>query len=282
MTGAPGRDDRRAPMTGAPDRDDRRAATTFATTRRLAIGGRHLAYHDSDSGAPLLALHGHFSRGRTWARLAERVAPQWRVVAPDQRGHGLSSPAEDYDREGYVADAARVVEALDLAPAVVLGHSLGGVNAYQLAARRPELVRAVIVEDAPADVPPHPDAGSWTAPRRFPSLQALTEQVDDPYLLESAFEDDDGWGFRFDPDQLDRSRHLLTGDHWADWLAGEHPALLLHGLESTRLVTAHAREMARRRPATRLVEFPGAGHTIHDDDPEGFALAVTSFLAELQ
>ena len=254
---------------------------TFAPTRRLAIGGRHLAYHDSGTGAPLLALHGHFGRGRTWAGLAERLAPAWRVVAPDQRGHGRSSPADGYDRDGYVEDAARTIEALGLAPAVVLGHSLGGVNAYQLAARRPELVRAVIVEDSPADVPPHPDAGSWAAPRRFASLRQLREHVDDPYLLESAFEDDDGWGFRFDPDQLDRSRHLLAGDHWSDWLAGDHPVLLLHGLASTRLVTAHAREMAHRRPRTRLVEFPGAGHTIHDDDPEGFALAVASFLAEL-
>jgi esterase len=57
--------------------------------------------------------------------------------------------------------------------------------------------------------------------------------------------------------------------------------LLLHGLESDTLPTAQARTMARRRPNTRLVEFPGAGHTIHDDDPEGFALAVASFLEEL-
>ena len=43
-------------MTRAPGRDDRRAATAFATTRRLAIGGRHLAYHDCGRGAPLLAV----------------------------------------------------------------------------------------------------------------------------------------------------------------------------------------------------------------------------------
>jgi esterase len=150
-----------------------------------------------------------------------------------------------------------VVEALDLAPAVVLGHSLGGVNAYQLAARRPELVRAVIVEDAPAQLSERPDFDAWLA---LPHRSVAPETA----LAE-----------------MNRSRRLLGGDHWADWLAGEHPVLLLHGLESDTLPTAEAREMARRRPNTRLVEFAGAGHTVHDDDPEGFALAVASFLGEL-
>jgi pimeloyl-ACP methyl ester carboxylesterase len=127
---------------------------------------------------------------------------------------------------------------------VVLGHSLGGVNAYQLAAWRPELVRAVIVEDIPADVPVRPD-------------------------LEGA------------PPHINTSRRLLAGDHWADWLAGDHPVLLLRGVESDTLSAPMARAMGARRPNTRLVEFPGAGHAIHDDDPEGFALAVASFLAEL-
>ena len=253
---------------------------SFSRTQRLAVAGRHLAYHDSGAGEPLLALHGHFGRGRTWARLEQRLAPKWRVVAPDQRGHGRSSRAEDYSREGYVADAVRVIEALALAPAVVLGHSLGGVNAYQLAARHPTLVRAVIVEDAPAELPERPDLDLWDG-RTFASLAELQAAVPEPTLWESAIEDDDGWRFRFDPGDINRSRRQITGDFWADWLAGEHPVVLLHGLESDTLPTAQAREMARRRPNTRLVEFPGAGHTIHDDDPEGFALAVASFLEEL-
>jgi pimeloyl-ACP methyl ester carboxylesterase len=251
---------------------------------RLTLRGRHLVYLDTGGdGAPLLALHGHFGRARTFDRLAEALAPARRVVALDQRGHGRSSPAADYDREGYVADAAHAIEALKLAPAVVLGHSLGGVNAYQLAARRPELVRAVIVEDAPAVVPPPAHLAAFDGlPRRFTSLRALREAIgDEAFLLESAFEDDDGWGLRFDAERLDESRRGLTGDHWADWLAGEHPALLLRGGESDFLSREHAREMTARRPDTRLVEFPGAEHAIHDDDPEGYALAVASFLDEL-
>jgi esterase len=200
-------------------------------------------HYEWGTGPALLALHGHFGSGLLWAPLADAL-PDWHIVAPDQRGHGRTGPAGDYSREAYVADAAQLIETLGLAPAVVLGHSLGGVNAYQLAAWRPELVRAVIVEDAPAQMPIRPD-------------------------IEGA------------PPHINTSRRLLAGDHWADWLAGDHPVLLLHGVESDTLSSGMAREMAARRANTRLVEFPGAGHAIHDDDPEGFALAVASFLAEL-
>jgi pimeloyl-ACP methyl ester carboxylesterase len=115
----------------------------------------------------------------------------------------------------------------------------------------------VIVEDAPAELPVRADFGAW------PSLPQRS------VAPETALAD------------MNTSRRLLSGDHWADWLAGAHPVLLLHGLESDTLSTAQAHEMASRRPNTRLVEFPSAGHTIHDDDPEGFALAVASFLEEL-
>jgi esterase len=202
-----------------------------------------MIYEEWGAGQALLALHGHLGSGKVWAPLADAL-PGWRVVAPDQRGHGRTGPASDYSREAYMADAAQLIETLGLAPAVVLGHSLGGVNAYQLAAWRPELVRAVIVEDAPAEMPVRPD-------------------------IEGA------------PPDINTSRRLLAGDHWADWLAGDHRVLLLRGAESDTLAAEMARDMAARRPNTRLVEFPGAGHAIHDDDPEGFALAVASFLAEL-
>ncbi len=248
---------------------------------RLTLRGRHLVYLDAGGdGPPLLALHGHFGRARTFDRLAGALFPDWRVVALEQRGHGRSSPAGDYDRAGYVADAAHAIEALELAPAVVLGHSLGGINAYQLAARQPELVRAVIVEDAPAVVSERPDI--LTDLGRYSSFRELRAAAcDDTFLLESAFEDDDGWGFRFDAAAINRSRRLLAGDHWADWLASTQPLLLLRGGESDFLPRSLAAEMAARRPGTRLVEFAGIGHHIHDDDPAGFAAVVRAFLDEL-
>ena len=245
----------------------------------LTLRDRHLAYYEWGEGAPLLALHGHFGRGRIWAPLATAL-PGWRVVAPDQRGHGRVERRRTTPARAMSPTSRTSSRRSGCAPAVVLGHSLGGVNAYQLAARRPELVRAVIVEDAPAAFGVRPDLDVWDG-HRFDTLGELRAAVPDPALWESAIEDEDGWGFRFDQAEMNESRRLLGGDHWADWLAGEHPVLLLHGLESDTLPTAMAREMTARRPNTRLVEFPGAGHAIHDDDPEGFALAVASFLAEL-
>ncbi|UUU44616.1 alpha/beta hydrolase [Streptomyces sp. NBC_00162] len=109
--------------------------------------GRRPAYTDfGGPGAPLLALHGHFRDGRCFGDLAREAGPRWRVITLDEQGHGESDRAAADTEEGYVADAAAVLEHVGLGPAVVVGHSLGGGDAYRLAARRPDLVRAVAVE----------------------------------------------------------------------------------------------------------------------------------------
>jgi pimeloyl-ACP methyl ester carboxylesterase len=76
-----------------------------------------------------------------------RGGPHTRAVPPGPDGHGRSDRTPEYDRDGYVRDAAALLEHLGLDGVVVLGHSLGGLNAYQLAARHPHLVRALVIED---------------------------------------------------------------------------------------------------------------------------------------
>ncbi|MCP2165141.1 alpha/beta fold hydrolase [Goodfellowiella coeruleoviolacea] len=255
----------------------------------VRVDGRRLAYVDfGGTGAPVLALHGHFGRARMFAPLAAALAPGHRVIALEQRGHGHSDRAAEFTPAGYVADAAEFLRRLDLGPVVVLGHSMGGVVAFQLAARHPELVRALVVADAaarnrqPEVAHPVLDVRGW--PRRAPTLRALRDQVealgipDATYFLESAVEHPDGWGFLFDQADMMASQQALVGDWWPDWLASTCPALLVHGQDSIVLPTAMAREMAGQRPNTRLREFPGCGHWVHDDDPVGFAHAVQEFL----
>ncbi|WOI61177.1 alpha/beta fold hydrolase [Streptomyces fradiae] len=249
------------------------------------VGGRRMSYLDfGGGGRPLLALHGHFGEGRTFARLARELGPGWRVLAPDQRGHGRSDRAADHSREGYVADAAELLDRLGLEDVVVVGHSLGGVNAYQLAARHPRLVRALVVEDAGAVV--DGDLSFCLAwPERAPTRRALVEALGDSarHLADAVREHPDGWGLAFRPGDMVASQRQLNGDHWPDWLAGDCPALLVRGTSSNVLDAAHAREMAARRPGTRLVHLPAghAVHAVHATVPGPFAAVVREFLAAL-
>ncbi|WP_308303794.1 alpha/beta hydrolase [Streptomyces sp. CB02959] len=147
------------------------------TMETVTVRGRRLAYADAGGpGAPVLALHGHFGRARAFAGLAAALAPEFRVIALEQRGHGLSAHADDMSPDAYVADAAAFVRATGLGPLALLGHSMGGVVAFQLAARHPELVRALIIEEAgalnrrPEVAHPVLDVRDW--PRRAPTLGA--------------------------------------------------------------------------------------------------------------
>ncbi|MGW0121502.1 alpha/beta fold hydrolase [Streptomyces sp. NPDC003327] len=248
----------------------------------FSVAGRTLSYLDfGGPGAPLLALHGHYNEASAFAPLAEALAPRWRVLALDQRGHGASDRAERYGRDDYVADVAAFHRHLDIGPVAVLGHSLGGVNAYQYAARQPDRVSTLIVEDIGAVVD-----SDWSftlrLPRHAPSRHHLAAALGPtaPYL-ECAFRptDDGGWAFSFDIEHTVASQKALNGDHWRDWTAVACPTLLIRGTRSDELSAAHADDMITRRAGgARLVELP-AGHVVHHDAPDLFAAAVADFLS---
>ncbi|MDI3417853.1 alpha/beta fold hydrolase [Streptomyces luteolus] len=273
----------------------RRSYLTLPGQRRLFW----LEFGPAD-GRPLLALHGHLGEGAEFAPLAEALdtkalsaealgadacSPQgaWRLIAPDQRGHGDSDRADRYDRAGYVDDLLALIAHLGLNPAVALGHSLGAVNACHLAAQAPETVRALVNVDGPAQLPvvePPPLAIlrglPYTAPTREELRAACGELAP---LLEPGFRPaGEGWRLGCHPeDMIDSDRHVL-GDHWDQWLGTTHPALLVHGLRSQVLPTAQARAMVERRAHTTLVTFD-CDHWVHIRKPEEFADAVRAFLA---
>ena len=114
--------------------------------------GIDLFYRESISnGPPLLCLHGKYGRGETWHELMSRYGEQFRVIAPDQRGHGLSDkPLSRYSGEDFAADARELLNALHATPAIVVGHSIGGRNAAYLAALYPQDVKALVILDAKA------------------------------------------------------------------------------------------------------------------------------------
>lgn len=208
------------------------------------------------------------------------------MLAPDLRGHGLTRARGDFGREAFVEDAAHFVEALNLAPVLLYGHSLGGVTAYQLAARRPELVRAVVVEDVGAvtdeSAVPEPvlDVTGW--PRRFASQAEAVEffaaTPAPEYFLESVVDGE----LLFDLATMMRVQEGNRGVWWTDWEAVRCPMLLLRANNSFLLGPELAAEMVRRSPGTELVVFDGTGHWIHRavgtrEGPDGCAAAIRAF-----
>jgi pimeloyl-ACP methyl ester carboxylesterase len=108
------------------------------------------------NGPPFVVLHGGSARWQHGEHLLAALEDDWHVLAPDFRGHGKSGhvPAA-YLLQDFVRDTAAFLSGAVRAPAIVYGHSLGGEVAVMLAARHPDLVRALIVGDAPLSTRQH-------------------------------------------------------------------------------------------------------------------------------
>lgn len=254
----------------------------------LKIDDRTLSYLDfGGTGRPLLALHGGLSEAASYAGLATALGDEWRIIAPDQRGHGDSDRTPEYTREGYVGDAVALLEHLDPGtPVPVLGFSLGGTNAYHLAAARPDLVSALINVDCPVEVVPKDGPDFWaflhhlpyTAPTREELITALGPMG--PTYAPALRPEGSGWRLPFHPQDTLATLALAHGDRWDVWLASDCPALLIHGLRSQALSKEQADAMVSRRPGTSYAALD-TEHFVPFQDPEGFAKAVGTFLATL-
>ena len=114
-----------------------------------AIGDLNLHYLDwGGDGDPLLALHGLASSGHWYRRVAPFLTTRYRIIAPDQRGHGATTQAPSgYDWQTLAEDAVRLLDHFGISRAPVLGHSWGGHVASNLAMRFPDRITRVVMID---------------------------------------------------------------------------------------------------------------------------------------
>jgi len=123
--------------------------------QRLALGTVVLACSASGCGSPVLLIHGLGSSQRDWEAQIPDFAPRHRVVTFDQRGHGKSAPVSmPYTMRDLASDAAAVIRAHGAAPCHVVGLSLGGMVAFQLALDEPGLVRSLVIVNSGPEVVP--------------------------------------------------------------------------------------------------------------------------------
>lgn len=285
--------DQDRPATAAPAR-----RLGLAPDPRPGLAAAPDAGSDADAAPGVLLLHGLMGRASHWASTARWLSGRFRAVALDQRGHGQSEkpPQGPYGRDAYVDDAEAAIEQLGLAPALLVGHAMGALTAWQLAAKRPDLVRGLIICDMRASALGAASQREWDDwfrawPVPFATLADVRKWFgeDDPWVerphrargefyAEVMREEQDGWHPVFDPDQMLRSREAWVLDaHWEELAQVRCPSLVVRGLDG-ELGRAEAQEMVRVLPRGQYAEVVDAGHLVHYDQPEGWRTAIEPFL----
>ncbi len=252
--------------------------------RTFSRDGLRFSYLDSGGkGRPLVALHAHIMEATHLC--ASGRAPRARVASSSHSTNVATDtpttpPATPAPTTCKTSKPSSITSHLN--DAVLLGNSLGGINAYQFAARHPEKVRGLIIEDIGVVISDEPSfVLAWEGV--FPTREALAECIGPrfaPYLEDSFRKTPTGWKLAFEPKEIVASGKCTNGDHWHDWLSTDCPALLLRGRDSRVTTQAECEQMTSRRPNTRLAELDGS-HVLHFENPTAFGDVVKKFLRAL-
>jgi 3-oxoadipate enol-lactonase len=260
----------------------------------IQINQISLYYESFGQGEPLLFIHGLGSSIRDWENQIPRFAERYRVVALDLRGHGRSDkPPGPYSSKLFADDIAALIRSIDIGPAHLVGLSLGGFIACQLAVDHGDLVRSLIVVNSVPDLPRDTLRDRFRIKStillrqlivRFFGMQALGR-----FLSTKLFPRGDQEGLRqafverwSENDKRAYLSSLATVPTWNL----EHrltsiicPTCLISG-EHDFFPLALKEAYAKKMPDARLVVIPNSGHFTPLDEPERFNEAVMSFLSK--
>jgi 2-succinyl-6-hydroxy-2,4-cyclohexadiene-1-carboxylate synthase len=265
---------------------------------RYDVNGIQLNVEQFGAGPSLLMLHGFTGSIAAWQGTPDRLSERFHVIAIDIIGHGGSSApdhAERYRIERAVEDLCTVLDRLGIERTAVLGYSMGGRVALHLARAQPDRVSALVLESASPGIA-DPEARCdrariderlatriqrgglesfveyWESIPLFASQRVLPEEVrrrqrelrlrQSPVGLANSLR---GMG----AGAMEPVTGHLTGYRMPVlYLAGEYD-------EKYREI---GQDMVAEMPDARYQEIPGAGHTIHLEQPEAYVKAVTEFL----
>ena len=263
-----------------------------------------------DNGKPnLLLLHGSRDHARSWDVIAEAFRRDFRVVAPDLRGHGDSgwAPGSMYSIPEFVLDLSALIDIVGRHPVYLIGHSLGGAVVLLYAGVYPDRVKKLVSVEGFS--PPPENLVPRAAPerlrkwienirdqekresRRYPSLEAAVARMKEanPYLTDRMARHLTLFGSNWNPDgtltwKFDNYVRAISpyGFNMEDaqeiWRQISCPTLLFRGLDSW---TVDPEQDGRIRAISRyrLINVPRAGHWVHHDQPELFIERTREFFA---
>jgi len=258
----------------------------ISTVNRIEANGLRLAYTLCGQGSDVVFLHGWMCNRTFWQRQCRELAGRnFRCTAVDFRGHGDSdTPAGGYSIEQLAADLSAMMATLGIGPAVIVGHSMGGMVAQHFCLERPEQTAALVLVATIAS-----DAEDRLISKRIASdatrmgFARAFDRHFDAWFAPGAPESVRGWvkrQMRATPDDLglelvsDYSRFDLTGR------LGEirRPALVIGTRSDDSAPPGESRRLAGLIPGARLALIEDCGHFPMLEKPESLSRALLPFL----
>lgn len=283
------------PRTRHPPRMPDDGAGTGTRTRSAVVDGLRVSYEELGTGEAVMLLHGSgpgASAAGNWAATIEHLAPLgYRVIAPDVVGFGGSDrPANfRYDAVGWADNIAGLIEVLGLGRVHLVGNSMGGRIALQLAAvRAPEQVATVTV----MGVRSHRSELSQGLQRvrgYDGTREGLRTMFEDLFVVDPALVTDSMVDTRYAaasrPGEVEHYRRMFAHPHAnelgldAGQLGGiSQPVLVLHGREDRVVPLSDGIDLATAIPDCQCVIVPNCGHWVQTEQADRFIAQVGLFL----
>lgn len=251
-----------------------------------------LNFKEQGQGPAVMLIHGLFGSLDNLGLLARALGEQCRVISVDLRNHGTSFHSDEMSYPQQAADVLALLDALALDQVSLVGHSMGGKVAMQLAKQAPTRVGKLVVADIAPVTYPHARhqnvfAGLNATLRqpvqsRSEAEALLAQYVEIPgvrqFLLKSFAKGESGWGWRFNVPALERNYANIMG--WPDdQTRFEGPAFFIKGGDSDYMQPPHTETVMAQFPAAKARVIAGTGHWLHAEKPVLFNKLVVDFLS---
>ena len=260
----------------------------------IHLNGARLYYEEQGSSSETVVFaHGLLWSCRMFDHQVAALKDRYHCIAFDFRGHGQSEVTRDgYDIETLYEDTAALIETLHCAPCHFVGLSMGGFVALRLAARRPELIRSLILLETTADPEPSENVpkykkmsfvARWLGPgvvaNRVMSIMFGQKFLNDPERAELQGEWRDRMSNNSRSGVSRATRGVITRQGIRNEIEQIRVAtLILVGDQDVAVPLIHSRYLHEAIARSRLVIISGAGHTSTVEEPTAVNAAISEFL----
>ncbi len=264
-----------------------------------SINNVELYYEVQGSGPPLVLVHGSWDSHAVWDQVAERLADRFSVISYDRRSHSRSErPSGPQTRRQQEDDLAALITELAGEPAYVAANSFGGVISLGLAARRPELIRALTVHEPPAMGAADSGELAERAQAALSAVDAVLSEIESGAderatrrFVEEVAIGPGGW--ELCPDAMrtalvenapafvaeQRDPDVFALDFRAVRLSG-CPMLLTKGDESPLWLRQLLDRLGELLPLAAKTTIAGAGHVPHETNAAEYADVIDAFFRQ--